>query len=179
MIKPIIISSVLTEETIDTTSLYRISGYGFVSCWFTYLENLEVPLFCGDYNSPSGIRITCVENKLKIHCNIPLFYKSIVIESKPNTGSGFVSQKVVDLNGADNITIKTEADVPTYQLEGPFVKSYNTIIGTDSAHNYDTATNLQVVEVQIDGVTYPCDGSGTQTGNEYTLDRFIPAYVAE
>lgn len=179
MNKPIILSEELTEVAVDSDKLYRVSGYGFVSCWFTYLENLEVPLFCGDYNSPAGIRIECKENKLNIHCNIPLFYKSIVIESRPNTGSGFISQKVVDLSGAENITIKPESGGATYQLEGPFVKNYNAIVGTDSDHNYESATNLQVVEVQIDGVTYPCDGSGTQTGNEYTLQRFIPAYVAE
>lgn len=176
---PVILNSTLTEIAVDVDKQYRVSGQGFISCWFTYLENLEVPLFCGDYNSPSGIRITCEENDLKIHCDYPLFYKSIVIESKPNTGSGFVSQKVVDLSGAENITIKTGNDGAAYQLDGPFVDNFNIIAGTDSAHNYETATNLQVVEVQIDGVTYPCNGNGTQTGNEYTLDRFIPAYVAE
>lgn len=179
MIKPIILSDLITEIAIDNDKQYRVSGYGFISCWFTYLENLEVPLFCGDYNSPAGIRIICEENKLKIHCDNPLFYKSIVIESKPNTGSGFISQQVIDLSGAENITIKTEADGAAYQLEGPFVKSYDKIVGTDSAHSYETATNLKVVEVQLDGVTYPCNGSGTQTGTEYTLQRFIPAYVAE
>ena len=179
MIKPVILDNLTTEIAIDVDKQYRISGYGFVSCWFTYLENLEVPLFCGDYNSPSGIKITCEENKLKIHCDNPLFYKSIVIESKPHTGSSFVSQKVVDLGEAENITIMTETNGATYQLEGPFVESYNTIVGTDSEHNYESATSLQVVEVQIGSVTYPCNGSGAQTGNEYSLERFIPAYVAE
>lgn len=179
MIKPVILDNLTTEIAIDVDKQYRISGYGFVSCWFTYLENFEVPLFCGDYNSPAGIRITCEENKLKVHCSNPLFYKSIVIESTPNAGSGFISQAVVDLGEAESIKIKTSTDETTYDLAGPFVKSYNTIVGTDSAHNYETATNLEVVEVQIGGVTYPCDGSGTQTGTEYTLQRFIPAYIAE
>ena len=179
MIKPIILSDLTTEVTIDIDKQYRVSGYGFVSCWFTYLENLEVPLFCGDYNSPAGIKILCEENKLKIQCNSPLFYKSIVIESRPHTGSGFVSQAVVDLSGAENITIKPASGGATYQLTGPFVKNYNAIVGTDNVHNYESATSLQVVEVQIGSVTYPCNGSGTQTGNEYSLERFIPAYVAE
>ena len=179
MIKPIILSEVLTEMAIDTDKIYRISGYGFVSCWFTYLENLEVPLFCGDYNSPAGIRIECKENKLNIHCNIPLFYKSIIIESKPNTGSGFVYQKVIDLCEAERITIKATTDGATYQLAGPFDANYNVINGTDSTHNYETATNLHIVGVQIGSLAYPCNGSGTQTGNEYSLERFITAYVAE
>lgn len=47
MIRPIILSDLTTEIAVDIDKQYRISGYGFVSCWFTYLENLEVPLFCG------------------------------------------------------------------------------------------------------------------------------------
>lgn len=179
MIKPIILSDLTTEVAVDIDKQYRVSGCGFVSCWFTYLENLEVPLFCGDYNSPAGIRIICKENKLKIHCDSPLFYKSIVIESKTHTGSGFISQEVVDLSCADNITIVAQTDGATYHIVGPFAANYNMIVDTDIAHNYETTENLRVVEVQIGAVTYPCDGSGTQTGNEYTLQRFIPAYLAE
>ena len=179
MLKPIILSDLITEIAIDIDKQYCISGYGFVSCWFTYLENLDVPLFCGDYNSPAGIRIICEENKLKIHCDNPLFYKSIVVETKPNTGSGFISQKVVDLSGAENITIKTATDGATYLLTGPFDANYNVINGTDSTHNYETATNLQIVGVQIGSLAYPCNGHGTQTGNKYSLERFITAYVAE
>ena len=179
MIKAIILSEAITKVAIDNDKQYRISGYGFISCWFTYLENLEVPLFCGDYNSPSGIKITCEENELKVRCENPLFYKSIVLESKPHTGSGFISQEVVDLSEAERITIKTATDGATYQLTGPFEANYNVINGTDSTHNYETATSLNVVAVQIGAATYPCNGSGTQTGNAFTLERFIPAYVAE
>ena len=145
MINPILLNDILTVIPVDIDRQYRISGYGFFSCWFTYLENLEVPLFCGDYNSPAGIRVTCEENELKIHCNSPLFYKSIVIESKPNTGSGFVSQSVIDLGDAESITIKPASGGATYQLTGPFDKNYSAIVGTDSEHNYESATSLQVV----------------------------------
>ena len=179
MIIPILLNDIITEISVSVDKIYKINGYGFTSCWFTYLENFEVPLFCGDYNSPSGIRITCEENKLKIRCDNPLFYKSIVIESKPNAGNGFVSQSVIDLSIAERITIKAATSGTTYQLTGPFDANYNVVDGTDSAHNYEAATNLQIVEVQIDSVTYPCNGSGTQTGNAYSLERFIPAYVAE
>ena len=179
MNKPILLSSILTEETIDTDKLYRISGYGFVSCWFRYLEDLQVPLLCGDFNAPSGVRITCEEGKLKIRCDNPTMYNSVVLESKPYTESGFFNQSVVDLSVAESITVVAQSDGATYKLTGPFTAEYNAITGTDSAHSYETTANLKVVAVQIGTVTYPCNGSGTQTGNEYTLDRFIPAYVAE
>lgn len=179
MNKPIILTSVLTEETIDADKLYRISGYGFVSCWFRYLEALQVPLFCGDFNAPSGVRITCEEGKLKIHSDNPNMYHSVVLESKPYTESGFFNQSVVDLSVADSVTVVAQTGGAAYTLAGPFTANYNAITGTDSAHNYETATSLNVVALQIGSVTYPCNGSGTQTGNAYTLDRFIPAYVAE
>lgn len=179
MNKPIILSSVFTEETIDPNKLYRISGYGFVSCWFRYLEKLVVPLFCGDFNVPSGVRITCEEGKLKIQCVNPNMYNSVVLESKPYTEGGFANQSVVDLSLATSITIVAQTGGSAYELTGPFTAEYNAIVGTDSAHNYETATSLNVVAVQIGAVTYPCNGSGTQTGNSYSLERFIPAYVAE
>ena len=179
MNKPILLSSILTEETIDANKLYRVSGYGFVSCWFRYLEDLQVPLFCGDFNAPSGVRITCENGDLKIYCDNPYMYHSVVLESKPYTESGFASQSMVDLRIAESITIVAQTDGTAYQLAGPFTAEYNKITGTDSAHNYESATSLNVVAVQIGAVTYPCNGSGTQTGNAYTLERFIPAYVAE
>ena len=179
MNKPIILSSVLTEETIDANKLYRVSGYGFVSCWFRYLENLVVPLFCGDFNVPSGVRITCEEGKLKIKCDNPYMYNSVVLESKVYTESGFTIQSVVDLSVAESITIVAQTGGDAYKLSKPFTAKYNNIVGTDSAHNYESVTNLQVVEVQIGTATYACNGGGTQTGNAYTLERFIPAYVAE
>lgn len=179
MNKPIILSSVLTEETIDTDKVYRISGYGFMSCWFTYLENFEVPLFCGDFNSPSGVRITCEDGKLKIRCDNTNMYNSVVLESKPYVGNGFVNQVVVDLSLAENVTIVAQTDGDSYKLTGPFTSAYDKIVGTDDAHSYEANTNLQVVEIQTGGITYPCAGSGTQTGTEYTLQRFIPAYLAE
>ena len=179
MITPIILNNLLTEITIDKDKKYRISGYGFISCWFTYLENLEVPLFCGDFNAPSGVRITCENGDLKISCDNPYMYRSVVLESKPYTENGFTNQSVVDLSIAESITIVAQTGGDAYKLSKPFTAEYNTIVGTDSAHNYETATNLHVVEVQIGAATYPCNGSGTQTGNEYSLERFIPAYVAE
>lgn len=179
MNKPIILNDVLTEVTIDADKLYRVSGYGFVSCWFTYLENLEVPLFCGDFNSPSGVRITCEEGDLKIHCDNPQMYNSVVLESRPYTDSGFINQSVADLSLADNITIVAQSTGLTYHLSGPFTTDYNMIVGTDSAHTYAAKENLSVVEVQIGAVTYPCNGSGTQTVNAYQLQRFVPVYIAE
>ena len=179
MNKPIILSEILTEITIDADKEYRISGYGFVSCWFTYLEDLEVPLFCGDFNAPSGVRITCEEGDLKIHCDNPQMYHSVVLESKLYTESGFINQKVVDLSLAENITIVAQTVGTAYHLTGPFTTDYNMIVGTDSEHTYAAKENLNVVEVQIGGVTYPCNGSGTQTVNAYQLQRFIPVYVSE
>lgn len=179
MNKPILLTSILTEEAIDADKLYRISGYGFVSCWFKYLEDLEVPLFCGDFNAPSGVKITCEDGDLKIHCDNPNMYHSVVLDSKPYTESGFIKQAVVDLSLAENITIVAQTDGATYILTGPFTTAYNTIVGTDNEHSYEATENLRVVAVQIGTVTYPCDGSGTQTVNEFTLQRFIPAYVAE
>ena len=178
MNKPIILNKTLTEVSIDSGKLYRISGYGFVSCWFTYLENLEVPLFCGDFNAPSGVKITCEDGDLKIHCDNPQMYNSVVLESRPYTGGGFVNHSTIDLSLAESVTIIAKTGGAAYQLAGPFTAEYNAITGTDSAHNYETATSLNVVAVQIGAVTYPCSGSGTQTGNAYTLERFIPAYVA-
>ena len=179
MIRPIILSDLTTEVAVDNDKQYRISGYGFVSCWFTYLENLVVPLFCGDFNTPSGVRITCEDGNLKIHCDNPAMYNSVVLESKPYTENGFTRQSVVDLSVAESITIVAQTGGDAYKLSKPFTAEYNKVVGADSAHNYETVTNLQIVEVQIGTATYSCNGNGTQTGNAYTLDRFIPAYVAE
>ena len=90
-----------------------------------------------------------------------------------------MGQDVVDVSIAESITIVPQTGGDAYKLTKPFTAEYNTVVGTDSAHNYETATSLNVVAVQIGAVTYPCNGSGTQTGNAYTLERFIPAYVAE
>ena len=179
MIIPILLNDIITEISIDIDKIYRINGYGFTSCWFKYLENFEVPLFCGDYNSPSGIRITCEENELKIRCDNPLFYHSIVIESKPYADNGLIMEKTVDLSQAENITIVTQTGGTAYQLNGPFSADYNMIVGTDMGHTFDAKENLSVVAVQIGTVTYPCNGSGTQEGNKYSIQRFIPAYAAE
>lgn len=179
MNKPIILSKTLTEVSVDTNKLYRINGYGFVSCWFTYLENMTVPLLCGDFNAPSGVKITCEDDNLKIRCDNPQMYNSVVLESKPYTGSGFINQGVVDLSIAESITIVAQTGGDAYKLSKPFTAKYNTIVGTDSSHTYEQEENLSVVEVQIGTVTYPCNGIGTQTGNAYSLQRFIPAYVAE
>lgn len=179
MIIPVIINNIITEISIDIDKIYRINGYGFTSCWFRYMENLEVPLFCGDFNSPSGVKITCEDGDLKIHCDNPQMYNSVVLESKPYTESGFVSQSVVDLSLADGVTIVAQTGGTTYKLTGPFAADHNKIVGTDSGHTYEQAENLGVVDVQIGTVTYPCNGSGTQTGNEYSLERFIPVYITE
>ena len=179
MIIPILLNDIITEISVNVDKIYKINGYGFTSCWFRYMENLEVPLFCGDFNSPSGVKITCEDGDLKIHCDNPNMYHSVVLESKTYTESGFIKKSVVDLSLADSITIVAQTGGTAYSLTGPFTAEYNAITGTDSKHNYETATSLNVVAVQIGAVTYPCNGSGTQTGNAYSLDRFIPAYVAE
>ena len=167
-----------TETAIDVDPglIYRLICGQFYTPKFMYEEGLSVPVIDEPYFSPSGVTVRCENNQVIISCGNAGYLDTVLMCIESDSFDGAVNVVTVDLSMAQNITINISGG-EHYTLNGPFTKSYSKITGTDSGHTYEEAQLLNVVEAQFNGVTYEVNGRGSQTGNEYEIDRYVSAYV--
>lgn len=165
-----------TAVDVDPGLVYRLVCGQFSTPKFMYEEDLSVPVIDEPYFSPSGVTVRCENNQVIISCGNAGYLDTVLMCIEGDSFEGAVDVVTVDLSMAQNITINID-DGTHYTLNGPFTSSYSSIVGTDSEHTYAEMQTLNIVKAQFNGITYEVNGSGKQTGNEYELERFIPAYV--
>ena len=156
--------------------IYSLICGQFYTPKFMYEEDLSVPVIDEPYFSPSGVTVRCENNQVIISCGNAGYLDTLLMCIEVDSFDGAVDVITVDLSMAQNITINITGG-EHYTLNGPFTKSYSKIVGTDSKHTYEEAQLLNIVQAQFNGITYEVNGNGKQTGNEYEIDRYIPAYV--
>ena len=165
-----------TAVDVDPGLIYSLICGQFYTPKFMYEEDLSVPVIDEPYFSPSGVTVRCENNQVIISCGNAGYLDTLLMCTEGDSFDGAVDVVTVDLSMAQNITINITGG-EHYTLNGPFTSSYSKIVGTDSGHTYEEAQLLNIVQAQFNGITYEVNGRGSQTGNAYEIDRYIPAYV--